>query len=203
VRRAANSQGSIGRPFSSSYSSQGDQMLLDQVSQENASGADHVATGVAPNVVMTFGHLVPVQGASPRRLRSGSQGKDQRFTPTPEPGTENRRNRASTPAVRREQHQPNSAVKRRIEPEAEKNAPQENTKRLKRRPPNHEVTTPQHRTSTQPAQPTSPRGSGRWRKSSSVVGTNAPAPGKSQRSSRPTRKGSRQDRYSSRFAPEA
>ncbi|EXJ54123.1 hypothetical protein A1O7_09460 [Cladophialophora yegresii CBS 114405] len=203
VRRAANGQESLVRPSSSSYSSQGDQMLLDQVSQEDASGADSVAAGTALNTVMPFSHLVPGQGASPRRLRSGSQGQRQRPTATPEPSMEHRRNRASTPAVRREQHQPNSAAKRRMEPEGEKNALQENTRRLKRSPANLDVTSPQHRASTQAAQPTASRGSGRWRKSSSIVGTNAPAPGRSQRPSKQARKGSRQDRYTSRFAPKA
>ena len=198
-----NSQDPLERPPSSSYESHSDQMLLDQVSQGETQGADDVSASTAPNLVMPWNRLVTGQETSPRRLRSGSQGQGQGqpLNASPEPDAVPRRNRASTPALIRERHQPNSAAKRRVEPEMEDNASQENSKRLKRRPANLEVKKPQPSTPKQGEQ-TPSRGTISYRKSSSIVSTNAPAPGKSQKASKPARKGSRHDRYAARFAAE-
>ncbi len=198
ARIAAHIQAPSERP-SSSYSSMGDQMLLDEVSQDDARSAGAtVPITATPGFLMPGNMLGSMQMPSPKRLRSGLQvGQN---AATPEPSTQQGRNRASTPAIRREQYQPNSAAKRRMEPDAENDASQETTKKLKRRPANMEVRALQPRTPTQTAGQTPSRGSGSWRKSSTVVGTNAPAPGKSQRSSKSARKGSKQDVYTSRFA---
>jgi hypothetical protein len=188
------------RPPSSSYGSQSDQMLLDQVSQGDPLGADDTASGsTGANPVFPWNHLASPQGLSQRRLRSGSQGPSRVHSALPGPDSQHEHKRASTPGVRREQYQPNSAAKRRMEPENEDYASQENPKRLKRRPANLEVRAPQDRTPKQ-AEQTPSRGPGSWRKSSTIVGTNAPAPGKSQRSAKPARKGSQRDRFATRFA---
>ncbi|OCT54175.1 hypothetical protein CLCR_00224 [Cladophialophora carrionii] len=147
VRRAADGQGSLVRVPSSSYSSQGEQMLLDQVSQVDAGAADNVATGTAPigapNGADVWRHLSPEQAAGLERLRNIARG---RWPPvTPKRSIEDVLNRPFQPTFGREQHRSNPAVKRRLEPEVEKNEVQENTRRLKRGTANLEITMPQPR----------------------------------------------------------
>ncbi|KAJ9614179.1 hypothetical protein H2200_002315 [Cladophialophora chaetospira] len=191
VERLSDNQGPLP---SSPYSSQGEQMLLDQVSQ----GHPGEPAGAIRGIVTPRNGTGSTQLPSPLRLRSGSQLR--RNAGTPEPSTLGR-NRASTPAIRREQHQPNSAAKRRIDPAADDTASQENTKKLKRRPENLGVRSAQPRNLAQSSEQTPAHGPASWRKS--VVGTNAPTPGKSQRTPKAGRKGSRQDKYASRFAADA
>ncbi|ETI19584.1 hypothetical protein G647_09418 [Cladophialophora carrionii CBS 160.54] len=143
VRRAADGQGSLVRVPSSSYSSQGEQMLLDQVGQVDAGAADNVATGTAPNGADVWRYLSPEQAAGLERLRNIVRG---RWPPvTPKRSIEDVLNRPFQPTFGREQHRSNPAVKRRLEPEVEKNEVQENTRRLKRGTANLEITMPQPR----------------------------------------------------------
>ena len=187
------------RPPSSSYESHSDQMLLDQVSQRDSQEAHAYSSGaVAPSFVMPWNRIKSGKAPSPRRLRSDSQ--SQPYTAATAPESHNLRGRASTPAVMRERHQPNSAAKRSMEPEADENVSKVNPKKLKRKPTNLEVKKPQLPAPKQGADQKPPQGTTSYRKSSSIVGTNAPAPGKSQRISKAVRKGSRQDRYAARFA---
>ena len=190
------------RPPSSSYGSQSDQMLLDQVSQGDARGMNNVAS-TATNALFPWSRLASTQESSPRRLRSGSQGPARVPSTLLGPDSQPQRIRASTPSIRREPHLPNSAAKRRMEPENEDDVSQENPKKLKRRPANLDVRAPQIRTPKQASDQALSRRPTSWRKSSTVVGTNAPAPGKSQRSSKPARKGSKRDKFAARFAAES
>lgn len=191
------------RPPSSSYESQSDQMLLDQVSQGENDGLDQLPSTTTPKFAMPSSQIISGQEQSPRRLRSGSRGLGRQATRSVEPDYPHQRTRVSTPTVRREQYQPNSAAKRRIEPDVEEEISQENPRKLKRRPANMEIKKPQVVVPKQPEKQTPSRGMVSFRKTSnSIVGTNAPAPGKSQRSSKPARKGSRQDRYTTRFGPD-
>lgn len=216
-----DSQQTVERPPSSSCESLSDQMLLDQVNQggtqietaaclgashsafEGLIGEDDTCAGSSAEFVMPWNRINSRLGPSPRRLRSGSRTRGRQSTPFPEPTAQPRINRESTPAITRERYQPNSAAKRRVEQEDDEETSQETFRRLKRTPANMEVKSPRQSPSRQQAQGKIPqRITLSFRKSSSVVGTNAPAPGKSQRSSRPARKGSRKDKYSSRFAAE-
>lgn len=200
VDQAAGEAGPmLERPPSSSYESQSDQMLLDQVSQSEDVNSDQLPSTIRPEFAISSSQIKSGQEHSPRRLRSGSRGLGRQATRSVEPDYQYQRTRASTPIVRREQYQPNSAAKRRMEPEIEEDGSQENLRKLKRRPANMEIKTPQFVVPKQPAKQTPSRGTVSFRKSSSIVGTDAPAPGKSQRSTKLARKGSRQDRYATRF----
>ncbi|OQV08369.1 hypothetical protein CLAIMM_12656 [Cladophialophora immunda] len=203
------SQGAVEQPPSSSYGSQSDQMLLDQVSQDEDQGPnDFDSTETGPTFVVPGSKVRPKQGPSPRRLRSELRGRNRRFTASPDTSAEFEGNRASTPAIMRERYQPNSAAKRRMEPENDEDKiPPENPKRLKRTTANLEARKPPPASPKQRVDKSSSRGAISFRKSSngrgsSIVGTNAPGPGKSQRSAKPARKGSRQDKYATRFGAE-
>ena len=180
------SQMPVERAPSSSYESHSDQMLLEEVDPGDAESADDVEA----NSTFSWNRLTSTLGPSPRRLRSDSKGPPRRDPALPIPENQSGRHRASTPVVRREQYPPNSAAKRRMEPEAEVDASQGNPKKLKRRPANLEIRPPPVRSPKTTADQSQPRGPSSWRKSSTVVGTNAPAPGNSQRTSKPARKSS-------------
>jgi hypothetical protein len=201
TRHPTDSQPPAARPPSSSYESHSDQMLLDQISPMNSQGTDYVSSPPAaqkPN--LGWDRLLSATSFSPRRLRSGSQMPPRLLQASPGSGSRSPFKRASTPAIRREQHLPNSAAKRQMEPDADDQASQGNLKKLKRRPANMEVINLQLRSSNQNVPPTPPRLTGSWRQSNTVVRTNAPAPGKTPQSANPSRKNSRRDRYASRFA---
>ncbi|OAP55966.1 hypothetical protein AYL99_10118 [Fonsecaea erecta] len=198
------------QPPSSPYGSQSDQMLLDQVSQtESQEPDDSDSTKTDPTFAMPVNRTGMRQGPGPRRLRSEHRGPSGRSIASPDPGAESLSNRPSTPAIMRERHRPNSTAKRRSEPEndADRVSPK-NPKRLKRTAANLEAK------KSQPAMPksengekSSSRGAATFSKSgggrgNSVVGTNAPGPGKIQRSTKPARKGSRRDKYTTRFGAE-
>ena len=114
----------------------------------------------------------------------------------------------SPPSSTKEKHLPNSAAKRRNEVDVD-DSNVVAAKRLKRTPANLEVPSTsktadgissQHSQQSPGAklfstQPQMPSGS----RTGTVVGTHAPEPGKS-RKAKPARKGSRSDRYSTRFA---
>ncbi|EXJ93007.1 hypothetical protein A1O3_01563 [Capronia epimyces CBS 606.96] len=202
------------RTPSSSYGSVNDQMLLDQVAQDdsqldNLSGVvsgpdddlDYTPASGDHNEALSYDRSASTLGRNPRGLRSGPRTRTRDSTPFPEPTVEPRVPRESTPAVMRERYQPNSAAKRRVERDEVNDENDGQPRRLKRRPANLDIRPP--RASTQKPQ-TGDQAASRvtqtFRKSSSVVGTNAPAPGKSQRASRPARRGSRQDKYTTRFA---
>ncbi|EXJ90867.1 hypothetical protein A1O1_03972 [Capronia coronata CBS 617.96] len=204
-----------GRTPSSSYGSLNDQMLLDQVthresqagdfqshlseSEEDQNG-DNGANSDQHHSVL-WGRTLSKSGRSPKGLRSGPQTRTRDSTPFPDPTPELRPHRESTPAVMRERYQPNSAAKRRVEHDDERDVHQEQSRRLKRRPANLEIRPPRASTpKSQGGDQAASRVTLSFRKSSSVIGTNAPAPGKSQRTSNPARRGSRQDKYSNRFA---
>lgn len=212
----ASSQRILERPPSSSYGSQSDQMLLDQVSQSQLHTAIlHDKHTKRPTLdldaneedtihVTSWNRTASQQQESPRRLRSEPQAKIRQPPAFSTTNIERGFNRESTPAVR-ERHQPNSAAKRRVELEDDRDISQEHSKRLKRTPANLEARSSRGSTpGSTPAKPTGEQNALRptdvIRKSSSIVGTNAPVPGKSQRASKGTRKGSRQDKYSNRFA---
>jgi chromosome segregation ATPase len=107
-------------------------------------------------------------------------------------------------------HLPNSAIKRpRLDPIEATQSTQESGKRLKRTPANLDVATASKRpmsSSTQitdpdSARPTSvslPSGS----RKGSVIGANAPAPGRTRVSRKTSRKGSKSNRYAERFSNE-
>jgi hypothetical protein len=111
---------------------------------------------------------------------------------------------SSPPGAAKERYQPNSAAKRRVEPEPTLSTGRSTNKRLKRMPGNLEVrkSAKESDKSTSPgSEATTPSGhdvpSGS--RKGSIIGTAAPAPGKSQRAKN-TRTGSRRDRYSARFS---
>lgn len=201
-----------GRTPSSSYGSLSDQMLLDSVAHRDSqpdnlspllSDAEDgpVHTHADADLSATLSWDRRVSKRNPRALRSGSRTRTRESIPFPDPTPEPRLPRESTPAIMRERYQPNSAAKRRVEHNEDMNEHEGQSRRLKRRPANLDIRPP--RSPTQKS-PTGDQGASRatvgFRKSSSVVGTNAPAPGKSQRTSKPARRGSRQDKYTTRFA---
>lgn len=104
-------------------------------------------------------------------------------------------------------HLPNSAAKRpRLDPIESSQATQIGSKRLKRNPASLEVRKTPKRPESSGTQVTEPEPAHEVRVSlpsgsreGSVIGANAPAPGKAQSSRRQTRKGSKADRYSERF----
>ncbi|OAG38179.1 hypothetical protein AYO21_07639 [Fonsecaea monophora] len=201
------------RPPSSSYGSMSEQMLLDQVSERGSQGPGSIDTvQIQPTFAMPGNRVMAKQGPSPRRLRSELRGYSHRSTASPGPSVEFQGNRASTPVItrERERHRPNSAAKRRVEPENDEvKTPTEHPKRLKRTAAILEAGKLQPTTPKQRVEKSSSRGavsfgksSGGGSNSSSIVGTNAPGPGQSKRSNRPARKGSRQDKYATRFGTE-
>ena len=139
---------------------------------------------------------------SPRRLRDGTQ-LGLRLTPLPEPSA-NPRN-LTTPARVQERHQPNSAAKRSAQDEPER--PHESTngkkQRLKRKPENLDL--PPAIRSSLPGRPGSQASSSgpAARKGGSVVGTSAPTPGKSRRSTKSISKNTRTNKYAARFNEKA
>ncbi len=212
----------LRRAPSSAYSSQSEQMLLDQVGQDEAQsvsgtfmrpsafnlGLDAVqeetATQGAPSKSLPRNRGNFDTGLGARRLRSESRARGRESTPFPEATPNPRLSRESTPIVPRERYQPNSAAKRRIERDDTSAGSASVAKRLKRTPANLEVKVPSTPSAkTQPGDQTpSTRLKSSLRHGSSVVGTNAPAPGKNQRNPKGQRKGSRQDKYANRFAAE-
>lgn len=192
-----------GRTPSSSYGSQNDQMLLDQMAQEEDSLEEIsrlLSEAGDDEDSLSWDRSASKSGRSPRPVTRSSQTRRPAMTPTPDTSPGTNTPRESTPAVMRERYPPNSAAKRKVDND-DKDTQQERTRRLKRRPANLEIRPPR---SSAPKPPSGEQnGSGvtlNYRKSSSVVGTNAPAPGKGQRSSKPARRGSRQDKYNNRFA---
>ncbi|KIW94825.1 uncharacterized protein Z519_04803 [Cladophialophora bantiana CBS 173.52] len=191
----------------SSNESQSDQMLLDQVSQGDLKVPNNFdTTDIGLNFTISSSGITSKQGPSPRRLRSELRVRNY-HTASPDSSGESQGHRPSTPAIMRERYQPNSAAKRRMDPDnVEDKASPENSKRLKRRPANLEARKPPPITPKQRVEKSSSRATVGFRKDStaggtnSVVGTNAPGPGKSQRTSKPARRGSRQDKYATRFA---
>jgi len=112
---------------------------------------------------------------------------------------------SSPSGAAKERYQPNSAAKRRVEPEPTPSTGRSINKRLKRMPGNLEVRKSAKESSkstspgsegTTPGRHDVPSGS----RKGSIIGTAAPAPGKSQRT-KYTRTGSKGDRYSTRFSP--
>ncbi|KAK7896976.1 hypothetical protein LTR67_004864 [Exophiala xenobiotica] len=212
----------LQRAPSSVYSSQSEQMLLDQVAQDEARSMSGTfmrptASNLGLDTVQEETSMQEPQskilprnrgnldtGLGARRLRSESRARGRESTPFPEPSPEPRLNRESTPFVARERYQPNSAAKRRIERDDTSAASEGVSKRFKRTPANLEVkvpNTPSAKTRSGDQTP-STRLKTSLRQGSSVVGTNAPAPGKNQRNPKSQRKGSRQDKYANRFAAE-
>jgi hypothetical protein len=206
------------RPPSSSYGSLNEQMLLDINPQgepqlertkslrrveptRNLNTARNDRISVELDQVED---LIPDEASgrtkpSPRRrLRSESHSKRKRTTASPESRPETPRNRESTPLAARERYQPNSAAKRKIE-QSEDRQP---SKQLKRTPANLEVNIPRGSQSNSRKNDQTPSRKLPTFSRSSVVGTNAPAPGKGQKTSKPARRGSRQEKYSSRFGAE-
>ena len=107
-------------------------------------------------------------------------------------------------------HLPNSAIKRpRLDPIEATPSTQENGKRLKRTPANLDVATASKRpmsSSTQITDPDSARPTGvslpSGSRKGSVIGANAPAPGRTRVSRKTSRKGSKSNRYAERFSNE-
>ncbi|KAL2416647.1 hypothetical protein ABEF95_002226 [Exophiala dermatitidis] len=192
-----------GRTPSSSYGSQNDQMLLDQMAQEEDSLEEIsrlLSEAGDDEDSLSWDRSASTSGRSPRPVTRSSQTRRPAMTPTPDTSPGTNTPRESTPAVMRERYPPNSAAKRKVDND-DKDTQQERTRRLKRRPANLEIRPPR---SSAPKPPSGEQNASgvtlNYRKSSSVVGTNAPAPGKGQRSSKPARRGSRQDKYNNRFA---
>jgi myosin heavy subunit len=183
---------------SSSLESHNEQMLLDEASQEVA---DVDSQDANSPIAMPWNPLRSTLGPSPRRLRSGSQGQP-RLPGLPsgqQPASQPQR--VSTPMAIREKPLPNSAVKRRIEPEAEIEDSQEPPKKLKRRPANMEVRKPTTPGSNSFVPAARPPITYRRSSSSTIVGTSAPAPGTAQRTVKSGRNKSKNNRYAARFAP--
>ena len=132
---------------------------------------------------------------SPRRLRDGTQ-LGVRLTPLPESSADPRN--LTTPARVYERHQPNSAAKRSAQDEPEH--PSESKKqRLKRRA-DRLAPRPTIRSSSFSNPDSQPSTSGpAARNGGSVIGTSAPTPGKTQRSTKSTRKTTQTNKYAARF----
>lgn len=211
---AGCSESAPDRPPSSSYGSLNEQMLLDinplaesqlerNKSLRRGEPTRHPRT---PRNDRTSVELDQVEDLiqdeaserirpSPRRLRSVFHSKRKRATASPERRPETPRNRESTPLVAREKYQPNSAAKRKIEQSED----QQPSKQLKRTPANLEVSISRASQGNSQKNDQTPSKTIITFRRSSVVGTNAPAPGKGQKASKPARRGSRQEKYSSRF----
>ncbi|KAL2421551.1 hypothetical protein ABEF95_005153 [Exophiala dermatitidis] len=193
-----------GRTPSSSYGSQNDQMLLDQMSQVEDSLEEIsrlLSEAGDDDDSLSWDRSASKSGRSPKPVTRSSQTRRYGMTPTPDTSPETNTLRESTPAVMRERYPPNSAAKRKVDNDDNKDAQQEQSRRLKRRPANLEIRPPCSSAPKTPAGEENPSGvTLNYRKSSSVVGTNAPAPGRGQRSSKAARRGSRQDKYNNRFA---
>lgn len=214
TRSTAPVESATQRPPSSSYGSLNEQMLLDisphtQSQLEPTTPPQRAGLTRKPQFTRNSRRSVEVvqveaslQGvaseiakAKPQRLKSESQTQQRQTTASPERRPETPRDRESTPSIAREKYQPNSAAKRKIG-QSEDHQPQ---KQLKRTPANLEVRIPgTSQNNSQKDDQTPSRKTVTFRRSS-VVGTNAPVPGKAQKPSKPARKGSRQERYSSRF----
>lgn len=212
-----SNQQAMDRAPSSSYSSQGEHMLLDQLSQNEArfgpglstqpstitSGRESDDEDVVDNLDQTnVNFRVRADwnnGPSRRGLRSEShQGRHLTSLPE-ETESHHYRNRDMTPAPTRERHQPNSAVKRRIDHDDLSKASQEQ-KKSRRSPAKLEVQSRQDPSSKSPQTGPTPQATSGFRKRGSANGPTASATGKSQRTSRTGRKSSRQDKYAARFA---
>lgn len=194
----------VERPPSSSYGSLNEHMLLDfslnGETQPGPTGRKDKHNSEPQHVEhLHQGKTSKRTGPTSGRLRSEDQPQRDPSTDSPERRPGNLGDRESTPLAAREKHQPNSAAKRKIE----QSEHQQSSKQLKRTPANLEVSIP--RTSqgnSQRGEKSPPRRVITFRRSS-VVGTNAPAPDKSQKTSKSARRGSRQERYSSRFGKES
>lgn len=200
---AGPSQPVVERPPSSSYGSLNEHMLLDfslnGETQPGPTGRNDKNNSDPQHVEhLRQGKTSKRTGPTSRRLRSVSQPQRGPSTDSPENRLGDLGDRESTPLIAREKHQPNSAVKRKIE----QSESQQSSKQLKRTPANLEVSIPRTSQGTsQRGEKSPPRRVVTFRRSS-VVGTNAPAPEKSQKTSKSARRGSRQERYSSRFGKE-
>lgn len=149
--------------------------------------------------------------ASPLRRRSESQTRIKKATPLQERAPSDQNVPASPQGgVLREKYLPNSAAKRRFEDDEISLFPssQEGSKRLQRKLSAAEIKSPSNRKgSSFPERVTPVTGAGRLNHPSmptgsrkrSIIGTNAPAPGLGQQSSKKSKKAPKTDRYSARF----
>jgi len=198
------------RPPSSSYGSVNEQMLLDVTPQTESQPrpTPHPrSAGMARKSRTTRSNRVGVESEQievsipggdskkDQRLKIESQTDQQQSTAGAGGRPETPRDRESTPSLAREKHQPNSAAKRKIG-QMEDHQP---LKPLKRTPANLEVRGPGTSKANSEIYEQTPSKKTVTFRRSSVVGTNAPAPGKGQKPSKSSRRGSRQERYSSRF----
>ncbi len=137
---------------------------------------------------------LPAGKISPKTTRSGTQFSERFTTPTPESSFGHVQGMMNiTPTMPKERHQPNSAVKR----SAEGDGPP--AKRLERHPERLAVRKPSKPTNHSASDPSQSKTMPGSRKGGSVVGTPAPAPGKTQKSSKAIRKHSKKDKYSAKF----
>ena len=136
---------------------------------------------------------VASSNTSPKHLRSGTQFRERFTTPAPETGSSPQQ----TPTTQRERYQPNSAAKR----SAEGDGPP--AKRLERHPERLAVRNPSKYTSHLGSEASQSTINAGQRKGGSVVGTPAPVPGKSKKSSRAPRKDPRKDKYTARFSQDS
>ncbi|KAI1608765.1 hypothetical protein EDD36DRAFT_447723 [Exophiala viscosa] len=204
---------------SSSYSSHGEQMLLDQLSQNDSgfvpglstlpstitsrqdSGDEDVVGELDRANAMPWNRADWNNAPSRRRLRSESHFRGRQSTPFPGQTADPLHHQDMTPATPRERYLPNSAAKRKLDHDDVSKATQDTPKKMKRNPANLEVKGRREPSGkSQTAGQTSPPVTSGFRKGGSVNGTNATAIAKSQRSSRAGRKSSRQDKYAARFA---
>ncbi|KAK5034736.1 hypothetical protein LTR13_006393 [Exophiala sideris] len=211
----------MDRAPSSSYSSQGEQMLLDQLSQndsglvpslstlpstipsrQDSDNEDVVGESNRTNV-MPWNRADLNNARSRMRLRSESHFRGRQSTPFPEQAANPLLNQDITPAPARERYQPNSAAKRTLDHDDISRESQDTSKRLKRNHTNLEVKGRRDPSAKSPTDgQISPRVTSGFRKGGSMDGTNASATGKSHRATKPARKSSRQGKYAARFAVE-
>ena len=139
-------------------------------------------------------NAVSARVISPKSTRSGMPFRERFVTPTREFGPGHVQGTMEiTPPIHKERHQPNSAVKR----SAEGDGPP--AKRLERHPERLAVRMPSKPTNHLASDSSQSNVTPASRKGGSVVGTPAPAPGKSQKSARAPRKSSKRDKYSAKF----
>lgn len=140
-------------------------------------------------------NAVSVGVISPKTTRSGMPFRERFVTPTRECVPSHVQGMMEiTPTIHKERHQPNSAVKR----SAEGDGPP--AKRFERHPERLAVRDPSKPTNHLASGSSQSNVTPASRKGDSVVGAPAPAPGKSQKSSKAPRKSSKKDKYSAKFA---